>query len=87
MPPHVIPESHLDLLEKPNLAHCATIGPDGEPVRGGNECERSGRADSTRLRGEKPIRLPGVVAKISGFGGGPPGRLGRRPEAIDDEFR
>ncbi len=31
MPPHVIPESHLDLLEKPNLAHCATIGPDGEP--------------------------------------------------------
>ena len=31
MPPHVIPESHLDLLEKPILAHCATIGPGGEP--------------------------------------------------------
>ena len=27
----VIPASHADLLEKPVLAHVATIGPDGEP--------------------------------------------------------
>ena len=31
MPSKVIPESHYDLLEKPVLAHCATIGPKGEP--------------------------------------------------------
>jgi PPOX class probable F420-dependent enzyme len=31
MPASVIPETHLDLLEKPFLAHCATIGPNGEP--------------------------------------------------------
>lgn len=31
MPSKVIPESHHDLLEKPVLAHCATIGPKGEP--------------------------------------------------------
>jgi PPOX class probable F420-dependent enzyme len=27
----VIPETHRDLLTKPILAHCATIGPRGEP--------------------------------------------------------
>lgn len=31
MPSNVIPDSHLDLLEKPVLAHVATIGPRGEP--------------------------------------------------------
>ncbi len=31
MPSTVIPETHLDLLEKSNLAHCATTGPQGEP--------------------------------------------------------
>jgi PPOX class probable F420-dependent enzyme len=31
MPANVIPESHTDLLHKPVLAHCATIGPRGEP--------------------------------------------------------
>ncbi len=31
MPTNVIPETHLDLMEKPLLAHCATIGPKGEP--------------------------------------------------------
>ncbi|MCA9858500.1 MAG: PPOX class F420-dependent oxidoreductase [Thermomicrobiales bacterium] len=31
MPSNVIPETHLDLLDKPILVHCATIGPKGEP--------------------------------------------------------
>lgn len=31
MPSSAIPESHRDLLEKPVLAHVATIGPMGEP--------------------------------------------------------
>lgn len=31
MPISVIPDSHLDLLDKPILAHVATIGPNGEP--------------------------------------------------------
>jgi len=31
MTSNVIPESHRDLLEKPLLAHVATIGPKGEP--------------------------------------------------------
>lgn len=31
MSSNVIPETHLDLLEKPFLAHCATIGPTGDP--------------------------------------------------------
>lgn len=31
MASNVIPETHLDLMEKPLLAHCATIGPKGEP--------------------------------------------------------
>ncbi len=31
MPSHVIPATHFDLLEKPLLAHVATIGPHGEP--------------------------------------------------------
>ena len=31
MPTSVIPESHRDLLDKPVLAHVATIGPQGEP--------------------------------------------------------
>lgn len=31
MPTSTIPESHRDLLEKPVLAHVATIGPKGEP--------------------------------------------------------
>lgn len=31
MPSNVIPDTHLDLLVKPLLAHCATIGPKGDP--------------------------------------------------------
>ncbi len=31
MPANAIPETHRDLLEKPLLAHVATIGPNGEP--------------------------------------------------------
>lgn len=31
MSPNPIPETHLDLLDKPLLAHAATIGPTGEP--------------------------------------------------------
>lgn len=31
MPSNVIPDTHLDLLEKPLLIHVATIGPKGEP--------------------------------------------------------
>lgn len=31
MPSNPIPESHLDLLDKPLLGHTATIGPRGEP--------------------------------------------------------
>ena len=31
MPTNVIPESHRALLDKPVLAHVATIGPKGEP--------------------------------------------------------
>jgi len=31
MPSTVIPQTHLDLLEKPFLAHCATTGSQGEP--------------------------------------------------------
>jgi hypothetical protein len=31
MSSHVIPDSHLPLLDQPVLAHVATIGPSGEP--------------------------------------------------------